>query len=327
MGVLKKSVLATVTTVLAVSGCKAGKGPMAPEEQVKFFEGDASAISGSDQPIESIEGQDIILGDSPGETSNDSAQGNVPAGSDQQTPPADGAPGAGTPAPTPTPTPPAAAPFYPASCAEIKKAKPDAASGIFKIYLNAAAETRVAIDASCDMTEDGGGWTLLLNYSHKANTNPPLSIRTADLPLLGGDTLGTDESALAQNWGHAGNAMLTNFAVKELRFYCRSSQNPRVIHFKTQDPGCITAARTGTGSCLNVRTGFVNLTGHTGILPAAADRGQTNAGDTALTRDSFFLDEAGFDTAWSIRANDDTWECDFGSNDFDDDTIHRIWFR
>ncbi|MDQ3233861.1 MAG: hypothetical protein M3Q07_18750 [Pseudobdellovibrionaceae bacterium] len=331
MGNFKNTVLVAVTAAWAGSACKAGKGPMAPDEQVKFYEGSADATSDGNQPIGSIEGLDVVLGNNPGGNPNDGSQNNVPPGADQQTPPPNGAPGPGTPTATPTPTPPVAPPFYPASCAEIKKAKPDAVSGIFKIYLNAAAATRVALDASCDMTEDGGGWTLVLNYSHKANTNPPLSVRATDLPLLGGDTLGTDESALVKNWGHAGNAMLNNFAVKELRFYCRSSQNARIIHFKTLDANCITSAQKGTGSCLNAgnaAAGFVKLTGHTGILPALADRSETNQGDFALTRDSFTKEEVGNDTTWAVRANNDSaWECDFGSNDFVDSTIHRIWFR
>jgi hypothetical protein len=321
-------VLATVTAALAVAGCKAGQGPIAPEEQTKFYDGSSDATSGPTLPIGSVEGQDSEIGNSPGETPNDSPQNNVPPGSDQQAPPTDGSAGAGAAAPTPTPTPPPPpAPFYPASCAEIKKAQPDAVSGIFKIYLNAALETRVAIDASCDMTEDGGGWTLLLNYSHKANTNPNLSILTSTLPLLAGDTLGTDESQLTKNWGHAGNAMLSNFVVKELRFYCRSSQNPRVIHFKTQDASCIAAAQTGTGDCEDVGIGFVKLTGHTGLLPETVDDGRSNEGNLALTRDTFYDEQNGNDRAWSIRANNDTWECDFGSNNFANDTIHRVWFR
>jgi hypothetical protein len=299
---------------------------MVPNEQAQFYDGSADTTSGSTRPIASIESKDTVIGNNPEGISNDGSKNNVPPGSDQQAPAADGAAGAGTPAPTPTLPP--SPPFYPASCAEIKAAKPTAVSGIFKIYLNAAAETRVAIDASCDMTEDGGGWTLVLNYSHKANTNPPLALRSMDLPLLDGDTLGTDESAIVKNWGHASNLMLANFAVKDLRFYCRSSQNPRVIHFKTQDANCIRAAQQGIGGCSNVAAGFNKLTGHTGILPASADNARMNEGDFALTRDSFSQNQIGRDTSWGIKANNDNaWECDFGSNDFEHDTIHRIWFR
>jgi hypothetical protein len=100
-----------------------------------------------------------------------------------------------------------------------------------------------------------------------------------------------------------------------------------VIHFKTQDAACIASAQQGTGSCVNVGASFVKLTGHTGILPATADRSRSNEGDSALTREPFAQDQAGLDLTWSVRANDDIWECDFGSNDFVDDTIHRIWFR
>jgi|GEM_PF-3543758 len=327
MSFLRKSIWISVTGLLLASACKDGKGPIAPEEQVEFFDGTPNAISGDALPIGEIEGQEVILGKNSGEVSNDSSEGNVPAGTDQQAPPAAGAPGAGTP-PPPAPLPSPPPPFYPATCAEIKKAKPDATSGIFKIYLNPSLETRVALDASCDMSEDGGGWTLLMNYSHKAGTNPPISIRTLDLPILAGDVLGTDESALAKNWGHAGNIMLSNYVVKELRFYCRSSQNPRIVHFKTLDANCITAAQKGTGSCVNVRTAHTKLTGHTGILPVTVDASKTNEGDRALTRDTFTQSQLGDDITWSVKANNDNaWECDFGSNNFVDDTIHRMWFR
>jgi hypothetical protein len=220
------------------------------------------------------------------------------------------------------------APFYPGSCADIKKAQPTAVSGIFKIYLNPTLDTRTALDASCDMSEDGGGWTLVLNYSHKGNTNPPLTTRTTDLPLLAGDSLGTDESTLINSWGHVSNALLAKFTFTDLRFYCRSSQNPRVIHFKTQDADCISAAKTGMGSCMNIKTGFVKLTGHTGILPDLADLSTVDQGNFLLTRDTFAHLQDGKDITWSVSGNrSDAWECDFGSNNFVDDTIHRVWFR
>lgn len=235
---------------------------------------------------------------------------------------------AATPSPLPTPIPPA--PFFPDSCAAIKKAKPDALSGPYKIYLNANLETRTAIDASCDMQTDGGGWTLLLSYNHKGGTTPTLSVRTQNLPVLGSDILGDDESAKPLFWGHAGNALFAKFtAAKELRFYCRSSQNTRVLHFKTTDAGCLTAAKTGQGNCLAVRTGFTALTGHTATLPASIDRADSNRLDFVLTFNTFGrLVDAVPDVMWSLAGDGgNSWECDFGSDSNAFDTIHRIWFR
>lgn len=81
---------------------------------------------------------------------------------------------------------------------------------------------------------------------------------------------------------------------------------------------------------MNVKTGFVGLTGHTGVLPATADSGRVDQVDLSLTKTPFSQAIAGAapDISWSIRGDqDNAWECDFGSNNSVFDTIHRIWMR
>jgi hypothetical protein len=221
--------------------------------------------------------------------------------------------------------------FFPESCLALKEADPSLPSGTYRIYPGTSMMQDRGLDASCDMETDGGGWTLVLNYNHQGNTNPELNVRFDSLPQLGSDVLGRDESQEPEFWGHAGNEMLrvlTGF--QELRFHCRSSENSRVLHFKTDDPSCVAAVQLGTGGCENLHQRFVPMSDHNAILPATADRWEIDRMDATLTYNTFGKTEANTPARmWSIRAepSQQVWECDYGSNDALYHTLHRVWIR
>ena len=199
-----------------------------------------------------------------------------------------------------------------------------ATSGVYTIDPDGTAGTQAATTCYCDMTTDGGGWTLVLNYLHAGGATPALVTKTTALPLQGSTTLGTDESASATTWGHVSNAYLNSFTFSELRFYGATNAHSRIINFKTTHSGTINYFKTGSGSMTGIASSYTALSGHTAYLPASTASYFTDQGNAAMTEFPFWL---GGTYHWGIRGSAYRWEVDDFNNSYNYHTFHQIWIR
>lgn len=216
-------------------------------------------------------------------------------------------------------------PHYPATCAEYLASNYYDGEGDGDYWLDFdGAGSLPPTKATCMMESNEGGWMLVLNYVHAGGTNPNVNAKTADLPLLDSDMLGSDESTNLAHWGHAAPAMMANVAFTEVMFHCRTSAHTRLTNFKSSQASLITYLTTGQGTTAGIATNFTPLTGHTAVLPAARNNGFNNQGDQAMT--AFPFAQSGV-AHWAVRGNGGRWECDDFAQSAANHTIHRIWVK
>lgn len=210
------------------------------------------------------------------------------------------------------------------SCKEIITNFPNATSGVYIIDPDGSAGAQPAISCNCDMTTDGGGWTLVLNYLHAGGTNPALVTKTNSLPLLGSTVLGTDESTSTTTWGHASNAYLSSFTFSDLRFYAATNAHNRIINFKTSHSETINYFKTGYGSMNGIASSYTLLPSHSAFLPASTANYVADQVDLAMTNFPFWLTGT---YHWGIKGGGSRWEVDNFPNNSAYNTYHQIWIR
>ena len=237
----------------------------------------------------------------------------------------------------------------------------DLSSGTLDITLDDGSTRSLAVttDAVTDSDPNKTSWILVLNYMHKANTNPGKVVRNFDsgLPVLPEDgSLNFSEIDIAgivengktyhaDSWGHAGTDLFDKVCKAlgsssgndnglEVRFLGKTSNHTRMIHFKTHYRRLFEQFRTSahvavTGSLPESipASDYTTYSDSSATsIPAGITRMFNRGGDNSML---FCMNEQNVGY-WTV-AIEDRYEVDDypnGSGTANDyNTYHQIWVR
>jgi hypothetical protein len=232
----------------------------------------------------------------------------------------------------------------PFSCAELHDEQAALADGPYSIDPD-GANAKPPLTLYCDMSVDGGGWTLVGEVDGRFDMYSTWLISTVNANALQDLSIGTNSYACADAVdlavNHSTEIRLSNSARnrwvkwplptgRTTATFWRHSVGQSTIDGATQAGVTVTAWDGATDACFQNMYGVLNLDVHGGSYPYAARNtaGNTSGGDLCMavgtqlegnSADGFAMNGNGFDAP----ASDATWP----NNNFDVVPHLAVWLR